>query len=322
MWPHLILISNDERDLKLAQQVAIIGGFALKQAHGRDDTRRLLVTHTNALVFWDAETHGQYERVEEILPKYIRPHRLFAITDGVLSNYPHLLKKPVFGHHVTRRFPKNAPSIYACLGQAALLAEVKSITDYFPDGAKATKITLKKSSQKLAAIEALQTHLTRQGIRGRLAALVAQATDELIMNAVFDGPVTEKGVPYRHDFPRDSDFNLSEREQVTMEICSTDGYSAVAVTDYFGSLRRRVLLDSLFGASLVIPSIRGNLKVRPKLMEDEQTGLGLRSVMQSGFSLLFRVVPKQQTQTVLFYPEAENFRVFKQGFHFLSLFLD
>src|SRR5690606_3098214 len=144
----------------------------------------------------------------EAFEKYIPVNRVFAITEKPLSSCPHLSRNRAWGGHIIRRFPDSSLHVYARLFQGLLQPEPRTLDKFFPKDASSNRITLKRSAHKHAAIEAIQSHLQKRGIRGRMAALIAQATDELILNAVFDAPRGEDLRPTRRDLPRDADFEL------------------------------------------------------------------------------------------------------------------
>src|SRR5262249_23345514 len=148
--------------------------------------------------------------------------------------------------------------------------EAGGLAAFLAAGSNPQKIRLTRSTHKRAAIEAIQNHLQKQGVRGRLAALVAQATDELILNAIFDAPLDNHGSSLRHTLSRDSDFELAEREQVEIEVGSSGSYMGVSVTDQFGTLKRKTILNAL----------NTNSKTQ---------GLGLYKTLNSGLSLAFSV---------------------------------
>jgi hypothetical protein len=310
VWPQLLLVSDDSRERRLAQQVALAGSLALQEALDRESVRKRLVSNPQTLVLWDAANPEKYQRIGEVFPKYVRAERVFALTDQPLTSYPHLASEPAWGSHLLRRFPDPAIHAFVRLLHAALSPEPRTLERFFPRETVPTRITLKRSTHKHAAIEAIQNHLQKRGIRGRMAALIAQATDELILNAVFDAPRDENRSPFRYALSRDSDFELNEREQVEVELASTEGYLGVSVTDRFGSLDRATVLESL-------------LQRRVKVGEGDEDGhLGLAKVLQSGLSLAFTGKRGECTRAMLFCPEAENYRAFRAGFHFLGVLID
>jgi hypothetical protein len=227
--------------------------------------------------------------------------------------YPHLYKVPVYGHYLHRRFAGAATELYARIARAALETDPPfGLARYLPEGAQVREIVLSRSGHKTAAIEAIQSSLTKQGLKGRLAASVAQAADELILNAIFDAP-SEGRERTRHKELRDADFELAENARITVEFGQAEGYMAVGVGDRFGTLTRRTVLDSLRKHL----EKEGGDATKVKVGE---SGLGLHGIVRSGLSLIYVNKGRVGTQMILVFPKVENFRDFRTGFRFLSLF--
>jgi hypothetical protein len=313
MPSQVLVISKRKEDIAFAQAIASNLGAQFNKALNKDETRRLLVTFPASLVFWDGESEFQYDGVMESIPKYARPQRVFAITDKNLYVYPHLYKSPVYGHYLHRRYQGAAIDIYTRLAQLALENDMPfGVARYLPAESAVRQIILKRSSQKSAAVDAIQGALTKQGVQGRLAALVAQAADELVLNALYDAPsVGGKRVRYKES--RNADFELTENDQVTVEFGQCSGYLAVGVGDKFGTLLRRNMLDSLRKHLEKEGADSTKVKV-------EESGLGLHGIVRSGVSLVYVNKPRDRTQMILIFPRVENYKDFRTSFRFLSLF--
>lgn len=299
MWPQLLLISSDRRDRRFAQQVALAGSFALHEIDGLDMLRRSLILHPQSVVLWDASQPTHYSSMTEAFETLLPLRRVFAITDRTLDTHLTRDSGRRWGNHILRRVPDTAIPLYARLFHASLGAEPSALSDFLERGAPIQRITLKRSTHKHAAIEAIQSHLQKRGIGGRLAAQIAQAADELILNAIFDAPCDDEGQRTRHPLARDSDFELSEREQVDVELASSPGYLAIAVSDQFGRLRREDVMQSIL------------------LPETERLGLG--RIHGMGFSLVFTGEKRARSTAILICPEVENFKAFRSAFHFLGM---
>lgn len=300
MWPQLLLVSDDARDRRFAQQVALTGSFALREAESVESARRAIALHPGSVVLWDAESATKHANLAAQFGELLAPQRVFALTDRAPTAYPHLADARNWSNHILRRIPNRSIPLFVRLMQLALATEPRPVESLLPKGASIERLRLKRSSHKRAAIEAMQSHLQKKGIGGRMAAMLAQAVDELILNAVFDAPRDDSLQPTRHALDRSEDFELSEREQVEVELAAPGGYLAVSVTDRFGSLRRSNLFRALTGAT-------------------EGPRLGLSRVHESGISLVFTGKARESTRAMLICPEVANYKEFRTSFHFLSV---
>lgn len=313
---NLLVISKHSADQEFVRRLASRIGGKYQHLATRHDVRRVLVEHPDALVFWDAENMAEYDSISEILPKYVGASRIFAITEKPMAEYPDLFRYQIFDHHLVRNFTDPALEIYERVARATVLPDPPGLSHYFPEETAIKQMTLSKSAQKFAAIEAMQNHLTQQkvGGGGRLPVIVAQAMDELISNALFDAPVNDSGQRTRWKLDRSESFDLSPREKVLVELASTDAYMGICVTDQFGSLKRDVLVESL-------GKHYRRLSLTDSASETDR-GLGLRGVLEAGLSLLVITVPGVRTQAMLFFRKTGTFREFRSSFRFVSMFAE
>lgn len=307
MSSQILLISNDPQDHELAEQIGKANKLDCTLATERKDARWVLTSQTPTLVFWDAENEAAYQAVGDILPKYVKAPRIFAITSKPLEYYPHLYRFPHFGHHLLRRYSPTATELINRLAVAALKTDQFNLERYFPEGTPTKKIKIARFSHTRAAIEALNNHLAKQGVRGRLAGLVASCTDELILNSIFKAPGKKAPKVPENKSGEPSDFELEG--QVEVELADAENYMGVCVTDPYGTLKKSKFYDS----------IRKHYAVMGPRHISEQTSIGLHGVISTGLSLVLVTKPKARTQAMLFFPKVESFKDFKLGFRFLTM---
>ena len=205
--------------------------------------------------------------------------------------------------------------LYSRLLSNCLYLKMRGLSPYFKQSEAQNEFKIRsfkivKSSHKTAAIEAIQNTLIGQGIAPRLSRAVAQSTDELLLNAIFDAPADKNGKRYRHREPRESNFELTEREEIQIEFALGPGYAGISVADQFGSIERARLFST----------IRSHLQADSK--SDAATGnagFGVHGIIRSGISLKILSQPGVRTEAMLFFPLVQDFRQFRNGFKFFSL---
>ncbi|MGK5085806.1 hypothetical protein WDW37_21160 [Bdellovibrionota bacterium FG-1] len=314
MVSRVLLISERPEDQKMAEFVAFSNDLALERVVSPYLLPDVLAQHAESLIFWDADDPVRGEAVGAALANVVSPLRVFAVTDKPLFENPHLAKFPVFGHHLFRRFDEPAPMLLARLAGIILRGEPFGIARYFPEKADIRKIVIKRSGQKHAAVEAIQNIFVRQNVNTRLSALVAQAVDELLMNALFDAPVLPNGMALRRGTDRNADFELIEQEYVVVEVASIFDYIGICVADQFGSLKKSVLMNVL------ARNLPVDLAHVPS--HDPTVSMGLKGIIQSGLSLVFASQPGVRTEVMLFFKPDTTYKDFRSGFRFLSLMMD
>jgi len=240
-----LVISAREVDRRIGDEVARINGFGRKDLTDPDEIKNFLIDHPQTIIFWDGDERLSAESISQLLEENVPASRVFLITDRALQTYPWLFKTIAFSNHCLRRFGAPAPALYARLALASLTPTPFGLSRYFSPGTPTQKITLKRSRQKLAAVKVIQKHLETMKVNHRLAALAAQASDELLMNGIFDAPVQPDGTHYRRVLTRDADFELTAKEHIDLELASGDGIVGIGVADQFGSLKRDVLMSFL-----------------------------------------------------------------------------
>lgn len=314
MAASILAITDRGVDVQLAQHVAGQMKLRTSTLNRPAAIQEFLLEHPQTVAFWDTENYRESAAIAKVLYGRIPPHRLFAVTDGALNQYPHLFDFPIFGHHLQRRFMSPAPDLYTRLVVASLTPAPFGIGRYFPKGTPTQKITLRRSSHKQAAVEALNNFLSKRGVASRLAQLAAQASDELVMNAIFDAPVDAEGYSFRKDIDRSSDFELKPEMGVDIEIACAEEYTGICVADTYGSFKRSLLLSLL----------RKDYQERAYIVKAEEkgAGLGVHGLIQAGLSILFVCKPGNRTEVTVFFPNSRNYKEFRSGPRFLSLMME
>jgi hypothetical protein len=189
---------------------------------------------------------------------------------------------------------------------AAHLPELFEVGNLFSDKTKTQKLRIKRVSHKSAAVDGIQNVLNKLGIKDRLAALVAQAADELILNAIFDAPIVGDIRPLSYR-PRHLEVELDDNEIVEIQLAANAQYMCLSVTDRFGSL----------------PVLTAARALSQKAKEREKSGkTGLAGIFNSGLSLIMLSKPKVSTEMILVFPRVDNFKEFRNGFRFFSFIPD
>jgi hypothetical protein len=307
---NIMVISKNDQDLALGASIAQERGYRLHKMKSVLDIQTVLSGIPDWFVIYDGEDPKLTRSLLELLPRYVKPSKVFATTKLGLEKYEHLLKYPVFSHHMRRNFDPPAPAFYSRLFASCLYLKPRGLEPFFDTGAvRIRSFELKRSTHKNAAIAAIQNTLTGLGVPSRLSKSVAQAIDELVLNALFDAPVDEYGKRYRHAETRDSDFTLSEREQIQIEFAMGPNYAGICVADRFGSIER----------SRVFGSVRNYLRMSDEPEAKYVAGFGLQGIMRSGLSLMLLSQPTHRTEAMVFFPIVRDFKEFRNGFKFFSI---
>lgn len=311
MAANFLIASEREEDLRFGEFLAFANDLGCAQVVTAEALQKAMLDHPRSVVLWDAEDPEKAGPIAEILAKSTPPSRIFAVTDEALNSYVHLAKAPVFSHHFFRRYKEPAPTLFARLVGASLNSAPFGLNRFFPEESLVTHLAITRAGHKRAAVDAVQNFFIKQKVNSRLAALVAQACDELMMNAIFDAPVLPNGMPLRRGTSRDADFELIEKEHVHLDMASNDEYVGICVSDQFGSLKKSVLMNFLS------KDYQDEDYVLRK--GDPGAGLGLHGIVQSGLSMLYLCKPGVRTEVMVFFARGASYKSFRSGFRFLSV---
>lgn len=304
-----LLISKNPEDLQFGQYLASVNEYGFFNSTDPKAINRLLLKHPKWIVYWDLDDPLNIDVVNTVVTRFVPPTNIFAVGGQELNQIQGLkTTSELFNHYMSRRYSDPAAEIYPKVVRATTDSRPFGVDRFFSKASKSQKITLKRSGHKAAAVEAVQNYVIKNGLNTRLAALVAKATDELIMNAIFDAP----GAFFSNSkTDRSEDFPLKDREQVEIEIASCNEYYGISVADNFGTLKKEVAIKFLmqdFTTKAYTPTAFGG------------AGLGLHGVVASGLSVIFVSKPGVKTEVMLFFPRGKNYKEFRSGFKFLSIF--
>jgi hypothetical protein len=153
-------------------------------------------------------------------------------------------------------------------------------------------------------------------VAGRQAENIAAATHELLMNAVYDAPMTPEG-RYRYAHDRQAPVQLSPEEAVFCRVVCDGALLIVEVVDRFGSLRRSVACRSIARG---IAAARVNDAAAALDTSHGGAGLGLHRVFQSAAATVLSVVRRKETRVAACFDltlAARDLRGMPHSLHFL-----
>lgn len=315
----LLLISEKPDDLAFAQEVATAAELALVHVKVPRDGAKVIAADEIPVIMVDADSDTLYQEFETTIQETVG-----IFSDKINSNYIHflsskdleeveyLIQSPLFGNYVKRNFGdvKDVGEHYGRLIKASLGPRAFGLENLLKPGTKVQVIQLASSSQKYNAVEAVKAYLLAAKFQTRMATVVANAVDEILMNAMFDAPTDDQGHPILTSTPRSTVLKLEGKNTVEMHVGFDGKYVGISAIDYFGSLDKSKLLSHI---SKIY--VKEEYKVRAN---QAGAGIGLATVFRSGGSFLFISESHQQTEVVVFFKKSESFRDFKDQFRFIA----
>jgi hypothetical protein len=317
---HVLLISPRNKDVPFALGLSeYLGCNFYHYRHDSGSLPGVASLFSKGIVLWDVD-HPDAARpsapffvgkIAESLTQRSDPMRTFALSDQLASKIEHLENQEhgVFISNILRKDNAVANEIYQRLVLEALYIDGHGLERFFNEAeSKRQEVRLTHSSHRPVALVAIKRFLEKNGLSERLSHQVAQAADELLLNAIFDAPVDAGGLHYRKNLDRSESFALEKGETVTFSIMSNKRFFGMSIRDQFGSV----------DLARLIPSLYSNYQVDGYQPGKSKEGLGLNTVLESGLSLFLVSTAGKSTEAMLFFPRAKNYAEFKSTFRFLS----
>jgi len=251
------------------------------------------------------------EDVRNFLEDLASSERVIALTDKPLIHY-----QSKDGFKFLHNLIRNETEIHAqmtVLWLKFLNSEDLGFMHFFNSSTKPIRLEMKHTAQRGKLVEAVQNLLQKQGIERRLAARVAQTTDELLLNAVYDAPRDHKGMATLHGKDKTVEFEIEKGKSIVLELSESEKILGLNVIDQYGSITIENFLKAMskdFSES--------------KFSESEEAGkenLGFYAIIQGGITLLIHCKKNTRTQAMFFFTKASSYKEFKKSFQFYSFIL-
>jgi hypothetical protein len=320
MSKNLLLISNDPADQIFSSEISKKANLNLIHVKDPLEGARTIAEKEVAVSFIDASLPATYEIFEKALQESVglfsdklNPNFIHFLSSQDFDKAEYLCKSPLFGHFVFKNYqsaPAEAGQHYGKVVRASLLERAFGLSQIVDAGIKVQTVKLISSAQKTDAVEAVRTFAVAAKFQDRMASMIANAVDELLLNAIYDAPVDQLGKPIYNTISRSTVLELTGHAEVQMAVSFDGTYISVTVTDQHGSLNKPKLLTHL---SKVY--VKEEYKVKSSVAG---AGIGLANVFLTGGSFFFTSEAGTKTEVTIFFKKADNYRQFRDQFRFIS----
>lgn len=161
---------------------------------------------------------------------------------------------------------------------------------YLSWGTEIREKVVQHSGDREPLREALLEDFKELGMRSSLLDRVQVATEEMMMNAVYDAPVDKDGKSLYNHLPRSTAVQLKPQEYARLKYGSDGNILAVAVEDPFGALTKDIVIKYL---NSCYNGAAGSLNVGKG-----GAGRGLHQILESCDFTIFNVKPGQKTEVI------------------------
>jgi hypothetical protein len=161
------------------------------------------------------------------------------------------------------------------------------VTPYLLAGAPVHEALVRSTEDKDAALNQIVAFAETMDLGGEKLRRIELATEELLMNALYDAPRTHGGLPRNAHLDRRLSVALGDEETVTMRYGCDGQTLSVSVSDPFGSLSKKAVTERLRKVSDGVP------RPQPGVAG---AGLGLVMTYSVANQLIFTVSPGRLTE--------------------------
>ncbi len=315
----LLLISDQPEDVSFVAEVCQLAQASLQLVPEPKRAVEFLSTESPIAIFINVDNLKALHEFEMeaqqrfgLFSDQVQAHRFHFISSKSLADNRDVIQSPFFGSYFERPNTdiEEKAKLYARFVDASEKRLTHELSHFLSGKVKVQTLTLTNSDQKQEAAEAVRQYLIQAKIPARISNIIANAVDELLMNAIFDAPADAFGRPLYSSTERSQARELKGQEVVTMKIGFDGFYVGVSITDLFGLLDRGRLLNHV--------SMNYREQEYTVKQGNAGAGLGLATVFKSGGSLIYHCETGQKTEATLIYRAFQNYRDFKNQFHFFS----
>lgn len=315
----LLVISSLPEDLAFATEVANSAQMDLRHAENPKMGAQILAKEDIQTVLVDASSEQHFLTFEAAVQETVglfsdrvSANTIHFVSSQDLDSAKYLAQSPLFGHFIIRNYGdiKISGSHYGRIVKATLKERSFGLAQFLKPETKIQVIQFSTTAQKQPALDAIRSFLLSAKFQNRTASIIANAVDELLMNAMFDAPIDELGKQIYASTSRSTIMDLKDKNSVELHIGFDGQYLAISAIDLFGSLDKGKVLSHIFKMYQT-----EEYKVKTAVAG---AGLGLATISRMGGSFLFSSESRLKTEVTVFFQRTPSFREFKDQFRFIS----
>ncbi len=203
--------------------------------------------------------------------------------------HPYLSDLRYFTNFIAKG-PHNVLNNGDLLGTVAKIVynDIFGIKKYLAWGASTQTFHLRDSASRRDYVQHIKHWGESLGIRSAIVKQIEVVTEELLMNALYDAPIDERGQRLHNHKTRKEQVVLPVMHAARLEFGSDGKRVAISVTDPFGSITR----------DLVLKALTRCFSQRDISEESGGAGLGLYFCYKHVDSLVINVDPLQKTEFI------------------------
>lgn len=287
-----VLLVEDEYKHQIIAKMALGGtGVTLDIASDAATAKSLLAKHSFDMLC----VNGNFTDVAAYA--YQQDPNLKSVlmsSEDVSSYIGKLREHPFITNIISRKVDDKSSTLKSILTTVSktLSNDVFGIEKYLNWGVDVRKLPIISSDSRKDLIVEMENSLKKLGIKPTTIAKCSLISEELLMNAIYDAPVDEDGVPKYNHLSRTQSVNLAPKEQGFFKFGFDGMIIAISTEDPHGAFHRDTVLDYL----------ESHLSAKPNRFQQKKSkggaGLGLYQILSTADLVVLNVKKKVRTEVI------------------------
>jgi len=312
-----VLLVEPDRKQQVISKLALGGtGVRLDIASTAEETLVLLKSGVHFdLVFISSELAALIPEARQSLPS---AKLVFMASSNIPTELPALKGHSPLISNIVSRHPEDRTFTVknvATTVSKLISKDLFGLEKYMIWGVEVQSRLVRNSKDRSSLIDEMQNHFQGLGIRGGISDRAATVAEELLMNAIYDAPVSGDGRPLYNHLPRTQEVQLQKGQEGELRYACDGMLAAVSVSDPFGGFQMRTLLDYLErnympGADMSMPASTdeagagAGVNVSVSSSDSHQmsgkggAGRGLHQIIENSDMVVFNVHRNLRTEVI------------------------
>lgn len=278
------------------------GGGTAVRVRGLASLGGSQIPHRLVVYAWD----GDMDRLRQLAGKLRDSAQLVAVAPRLnLAEQMSLLSEQHCNHVLAT--DERGLRMLTVTVKKFVSGDLFGIEKYVPQGTEVHLTRLRDYEGRQRAIDEVLEFAERSGVRRPVRQAVAQVCEELLMNALYDAPVDEHGMPIFAEVDTKARLRQLSPRPVSIRYAALDSRFVVAVRDRFGRLDKATILRH------IQKCLHSGEQIDRKTYG---AGLGLYLIANAAAEYVVNVAPGVATEAVCTFD-----RNSRQPLHALSMFI-
>jgi hypothetical protein len=200
------------------------------------------IPHRFIFFAWD----GGLEELDRLLPRTRQKAHITAVVPTApLASLTQLLRDHRCNHVLVGELESGSEAELALqvTAQKLLTGDIFGIEKYLPEGTTVNYFRMRDFQGRSTAIDTVLRYAEERGVRRQVRGAIGQVCEELLMNALYDAPVDDRGNQLFAEIEPHARVDTMSPRPVSIRYAATNDQFVVAVRDRFGRLAKNTILD-------------------------------------------------------------------------------